>query len=297
MLDEFYKLNYKKVFFSHKNYPLDDLVYIKESDKQNMVLDLTKYSNCNGEKYYEKYFDFNKWINTGLPTASCLKGKNRLTLYVVTDNESEYLPVGRVFIGVKNKKIRNVLIYDDNQDNISSKNSYFYELTALYWIWKNDKVSKIIGLEQNNRFFGAKSFMSIHSPLKYEKVYKILSKYDVIGSKNACFNNRYDNQYAKYLEDCRKVISEIYPNYDKSFSKIINYNVAYRYNMFIMSKLNLDRYCEWLFKILFTLEKRIGIKNDNNQEHIFCYLSEKLFNVWIYHNKIKVYESPTYMYN
>ncbi len=61
--------------------------------------------------------------------------------------------------------------------------------------------------------------------------------------------------------------------------------------MFVMDKENFNKYCEWIFSILFELEKRIDILNyDNYQKRIFGFLSERLFNVWIVKNQKTVYE-------
>ena len=47
-----------------------------------------------------------------------------------------------------------------------------------------------------------------------------------------------------------------------------------------------DEYMQWLFNILFTLEKRIDISNyDSYQKRVYGFLSERLFNVWIEKNK------------
>ena len=52
--------------------------------------------------------------------------------------------------------------------------------------------------------------------------------------------------------------------------------------MFVMKKEKFDEYCQWLFTILFELEKRIDISNYNQYEsRVFGFISERLFNVWL----------------
>ena len=56
-----------------------------------------------------------------------------------------------------------------------------------------------------------------------------------------------------------------------------------------------DCYCEWLFNILFECEKRINILDrDDYQKRVFGFLSERLFNVWVTKNQLKVYYAPVY---
>ncbi|GAX03826.1 glycosyltransferase [Secundilactobacillus pentosiphilus] len=42
---------------------------------------------------------------------------------------------------------------DDEGENISSKNPFFNELTAIYWAWKNLNDAEYIGLVQYRRVF------------------------------------------------------------------------------------------------------------------------------------------------
>ena len=59
--------------------------------------------------------------------------------------------------------------------------------------------------------------------------------------------------------------------------------------MFVMNKFMFDKYCTWLFDILFTLEKRIDIASyDKYNARVFGFLSERLFNVWLEKQQLKV---------
>ena len=75
-----------------------------------------------------------------------------MKMYVITHKEISFLPKDRTLIGVGNKKINDVTIYDNVDDNIAVKNSSFCELTALYWIYRNDD-SEIVSFEHYRRFF------------------------------------------------------------------------------------------------------------------------------------------------
>ena len=58
-----------------------------------------------------------------------------------------------------------------------------------------------------------------------------------------------------------------------------------------MKKVLFDQYCSWLFPIEFELEKRIEVSNyDSYNARVFGFLSERLFNVWLEKQKLKVVE-------
>ena len=65
--------------------------------------------------------------------------------------------------------------------------------------------------------------------------------------------------------------------------------------MFISSKKIFDDYYNWLFDILFELESKIDISNyDDYNKRIFGFLSERLFNVWVKYQDLKLKEVPVY---
>ncbi|MDE6240893.1 MAG: DUF4422 domain-containing protein [Anaeroplasmataceae bacterium] len=229
--------------------------------------------------------------------------KNDLTLYVVTHKEVNYLPEGRTFIGVgKNKAISNVKVFDNQGENISDKNPYFCELTALYWIWKND-FSEYVGLEHYRRFFCKKTSFFKPRVISPKKIQKLLSKNDCIVSqkfkfKEGLYNYYKANHFASDLDVCRSIIESKYPECIPAYDAIINGKYAVMCNMFVMKKALLNEYCEWLFAILFEAESRIDItRRDDYQKRVFGFLSERLFNVWLYYKQLNLVHLPIYFPN
>ena len=64
----------------------------------------------------------------------------------------------------------------------------------------------------------------------------------------------------------------------------------------ICNKKILDAYSEWLFPILFNLEGKIDVNKytDAYQRRVYGFLSERLLQVWVNHNHLKVSEFPVF---
>ena len=73
LIEEFKKIKYKKILYSHKKIDIEECVYIKKDKDKKMVDDLTKYINFKGDKVYEYYFDFEKWFTGKYGVKECLK--------------------------------------------------------------------------------------------------------------------------------------------------------------------------------------------------------------------------------
>ena len=191
---------------------------------------------------------------------------------------------------------------DNEGENISLKNPYYCELTGLYWAWKNLNAD-YIGLSHYRRhFFGLKK-----TPKKEEEKFKalltkeqandILERVDIILPKERKYyiENLYAHYehtlYGEHLEETEKIIKEKYPEYLAEFNKLHKRTSAHMFNMFIMKKDLLNQYCEWLFDILFELEKRIDVtKYDSFHARFFGRVSELLLDVWINTNNYKYEE-------
>lgn len=187
---------------------------------------------------------------------------------------------------------------DDTGDNISEKNPNFCELTGLYWAWKNLDCD-YIGLAHYRRHFAIKiNFKDKkNSVLTHEQLEPLLEKYDVILPKTRNYYietiySHYKHTFdSEHLDITRKIISRKYPEYLAYFDKVMNSTSAHMFNMFIMKKELADKYCEWLFDILFELEKRIDISGMSAFEaRLFGRVSEMLLDVWLITNNISFAE-------
>ena len=74
---------------------------------------------------------------------------------------------------------------------------------------------------------------------------------------------------------------------------MLNEKECYWFNMFICKKELADDYFEWVFDILKKMESEIDFERySENQRRILGFLSERLINVYIKKNQLKVKEKP-----
>lgn len=227
---------------------------------------------------------------------------------IVATHKKYIMPKDEMYLPVQvGKLLKNPEEYlefqgDNDGENLSLKNLYYCELTALYWAWKNLK-SDYIGLSHYRRHFSnAKKLPKdiqgrIDSVLKKEDTEKILESTDVILPKKRKYyiENLYSHykntMYIEPLDETKKIIEEKYPEYIKEFNILHKRTSAHMFNMFIMKKDILNKYCTWLFDILFELEKRIPPeKYDKFHARYLGRISELLLDVWINTNHIKYKE-------
>lgn len=191
---------------------------------------------------------------------------------------------------------------DNTGDNISSKNAFYCELTGLYWAWKN-VCADYIGLSHYRRHFTCRKMVPKKEDKKFEMLLnekqtkKILETTDIILPKKRRYyiENLYDHykhtMNIEPLDETRKIIEEQCPNYLKEFDNLKKRTSAHMFNMFVMKKEYLNEYCEWMFKILFELEKRIDPnKYDTFHARYLGRISELLLDIWINTNDFKYRE-------
>ena len=195
-----------------------------------------------------------------------------------------------IYVGKNSNKLKEENDYTDNTGlNISERNYTYCECSAMYWIYKNVKCD-IVGIEHYRRVFSGLNFKF----LSKKKAEKILNKYDFIVMVNFIMRFSVKNQFIKShtlemynaMEDA---VKKIYPEYMDAFNKSMNRHFNSWCNMMITSKENYDKYCKFLFDILFEIEKNITIPKDKYQSRIMGFIAERLLNVYlIKNNNLKV---------
>lgn len=200
---------------------------------------------------------------------------------------------------------------DNVGDNISLKNKSYCELTCHYWAWKNLRNIDIIGLNHYRRYFDFKHMSSfapdrrfvstneyLSQPYLFPDLEKVFDNYDIILPNIRNYPYCMAMQYAVFhiVDDwniMKEIITEFSPEYIPAFEKTMEHrNYSSNYNIFITKWKYFDEYSEWLFKILFEVEKRCKISAYPVQARIFGYMSERLINVYCEYRHLRIKHVP-----
>lgn len=207
---------------------------------------------------------------------------------------------------------------DNSGENITGKNSSFCELTAAYWVHKNVADADYVGICHYRRYFNffpgvlslnpsrqkkvtAAEFLNTRTAKasaeetdrKITDIFKshdvvMLRPYHVEEGLSAAYYNPQGHRESDWKETM-SIIRELYPAYSQSITDHLdNGHNFHMGNMMIAPKKIWDDYSNWLFSILFELEKRIEIPADPVQGRVFGYISERIISLYVYHNKLRI---------
>lgn len=173
--------------------------------------------------------------------------------------------------------------YDDEGINISEKNRQFCELTGLYWVWKHAK-EDYVGLVHYRRHFTIPEDWL----LRMEQ-----NNIDVILPLPLCVLPSLDQNYRnRHIEDKWDYMYEyLRNNHPEDFERASvffrNTSLYSPCNMFIMKREILGKLCQWLFEILFAVERVCGEVEDIYQNRYPGFMSERLITYFFEKNKDK----------
>lgn len=191
-------------------------------------------------------------------------------------------------------------IPDNTGRNISEKNPYFNELTAIYWARHNSDAA-VIGLVHYRRFFSFSRQKDLAQILTSAQLATLLEKSDVIVPKKRRYWIESSDSHYRHahheapLDVLREVIATKHPDYLAAFDRNMARTWAHMFNMFIMRRDRFDAYVDWLFDILFAVEARIQADVetwDVYEQRVYGFLSERLLDVWLEKNQIHYQEVP-----
>ncbi len=188
---------------------------------------------------------------------------------------------------------------DDTGENISAKNGEYCELTCLYWAWKNLDADAAGMCHYRRYFAGRRTGPKWERILTGEQAERLLERAPVLLPKP----RRYyiDTNFGEYshahngddLAEARKILAERSPAAAEAYDRVMARTWGHRFNMFVMKREQLDRYCAWIFDILFELERRIDISDyDPYNRRVFGFISERLLDVWLEAEHIQYLDVP-----
>ncbi|MCR5088591.1 MAG: DUF4422 domain-containing protein [Oscillospiraceae bacterium] len=226
-----------------------------------------------------------------------------MNIQIVVATHKEYrMPEDSLYLPVQAGRAQHAplpYIGDNTGENISEKNPHYCELTCLYWAWKNLD-AEAVGLCHYRRYFAGKSFGEKWSRLlTAQQAEKLLQKAPVIlPKKREYWIETGYSQYAHahHEEDLiltRAILEEKWPAYVPAFDGTLSRTRGHRFNMFLMRRDLLDRYCSWLFQVLAELETRLDISSYSSYDRrVYGFVGERLLDVWVETNQIPYCECP-----
>ena len=182
-------------------------------------------------------------------------------------------------------------IGDDTGDNISDRNWYYSEVSAIYWAWKNLDAD-VIGVSHYRRHYTLSNKIEQFTKGKWnciltgEQAQKLLENNDIVVAKKRWYlvetnKSHYSNGHnPKELDLMRQIINERCPEYVSAFDEMNNRRWAHMFNMFIMKRDKFNEFCEWWYDILFEFEKRHDMAGYQEKEKR-AFIDERMMDVWL----------------
>lgn len=315
---------YSKLTSITNKKPLDSSLIELKKSKLSKILKQNPYLFCLNDSLKtttEDRMAMLELLQKMFPTPAVFekKAENNSQIYICYHKDFQNIKnsiLTPIQVGASLSDVDLGFVKDNSGENISCKNKYYSELTALYWIWKNSKAD-YVGLMHYRRLFdlsnGTKRWFNyfpdnIDEILELNKttVENILSDFDIILPMKRVIP-KIQSSYKYYkkkhvisdLDAVLDIIKDYTPEiYDTAVDVLKNSNRMYLYNMFISSKDFLDGYAKWLFEILFRLEDKIQSDVELRtpyQQRVYGFLSERLFTIYVEYCKksgLKIKEVP-----
>lgn len=221
-----------------------------------------------------------------------------LCIYVVTSHVNQHKNkqcyrsnyIKYIQAGAKCTDIKVCDFTDDNGENISDLNPYYCELTAGYWVFKNDHIHDYVGLYHYSRGLAVTDGQLEDMTRKGIDVVlpvPLVWRYEMIVK---CF---------LYADIILKAISKISPEYIVSAKKFFSEKLFFIGNILLAKRRIYVEYYDWMFRVFRECEK---IKKEDRKQiepRIWGYYGEILTSIYFIHNKKNyqiVFSPMSYLY-
>lgn len=131
-------------------------------------------------------------------------------------------------------------------ENINHLNSFYSELTTLYWVWKNNLKSKFVGFNHYRRIFHHFIDLSDNEC----QVLNIVYLHNTIYQQYKSAHNYQD------MDIVLQILNDYYGENNSYAKYILESNVFIPFCCFIMNYEDFQSLCRFLFPILFEFDKR-----------------------------------------
>lgn len=236
--------------------------------------------------YYNRKYDWNVNVSVPMYWQAPKYESPDLKIYVVTSHfnlhksnaelpapkHSTYIQAGAKLTDVKMCDLRD----DVGEDNISIKNPFYCELTALYWIYKNETPHDYMGFNLYSRVFAMDD---------NQLNYVFQNGVDVIVPEPEIhlYLPPGPHKIADYVE---RALSKVCPSYLKTYEAIRREHFYLPANLFIAKKEIFRDYCKWLFEVLDTYENLLKADCVEIPLRHFGYVAEGLLPTYFLHNSL-----------
>lgn len=186
------------------------------------------------------------------------------------------------------KRVADVL--DCNGDNISEKNGNYSELTALYWIWKNELQRPEV---LDDWYYGLCHYRRILHITEDDISRLIDNDVDAVLPYPLSYEPNIEAHHIRYIQDedwnaVLEALKELNPEYATRLPEIFAQKYFFNYNIILAKKCVLKDYCGWLFPILERVEELSVPKGRERCDRYIGYIGETLSTLYFLYNKEKL---------
>lgn len=261
------------------------------------------YSRLDSERWGELMKMFHIKLDRFLPLSALPVGYNKPFTRIFMakshmDKPLKNTPVLADYIfpiqsGTSRTDLRIADLADSKGENISEKNANYSELTALYWVWKNKLCAPALSDVEDGQYYGLAQYRRLLLFSEDDLLRLPDNDVDVVLPYPMPYEPNIHAHHKRYLKDVDwnallTALKELQPEYADYFSKVLEQQYLYNYNVILAKKAVLREYCEWLFPILERTEELSVPKGADREDRYIGYMGETLETLYFIMNRDKL---------